>query len=75
MSGELTVDARGLRCPLPSLRLQRAVRRSGRGRRVRLLADDPLARVDVPHLVSAQGWTLIESRDEDGVLSFLVEAP
>jgi tRNA 2-thiouridine synthesizing protein A len=75
MTDEVVVDARGLRCPAPSLRLQRAVRLSPPGGRVRLLADDPLARIDVPHLVEAQGWTLIESREEDGALSFLVEAP
>jgi tRNA 2-thiouridine synthesizing protein A len=68
------VDARGLRCPLPSLRLQRALRHSTPGRRVRLLADDPMARIDVPHLADAKGWTILERTEQDGVLSFLIEA-
>lgn len=44
-----TVDARGLRCPMPTLKLQRALREAGAGAEIILLADDPLARIDVPH--------------------------
>ncbi len=71
----LVVDARGLRCPGPSLRLQRALRQAPPGRRARLLADDPMARIDVPHLASAKGWIIVETSERDGVLSFLVETP
>ena len=71
---EILVDARGHRCPTPTLRLQRALRGARPGQRVRLLADDPLARIDVPHLLQSGGGKLIESSAEGGVLSFLVEA-
>jgi tRNA 2-thiouridine synthesizing protein A len=71
---ELVVDARGLRCPLPSLKLQRAMRDAAAGQSVRLLADDPMARIDVPHLAAAHGWTLLETADDGGVLSFLIGA-
>ena len=74
MTDELTIDARGLRCPAPSLRLQRALRLARPGQRIRLIADDPLARIDVPHFLQDVGGRLIESTAEDGVLSFLVEA-
>ena len=70
---ELVVDARGLRCPAPSLRLQRALRQAPAGARVRLLVDDPMARIDVPHLAAAKGWRIIETREEADALSFLVE--
>ncbi len=75
MTGEILVDARGHRCPVPTLRLQRALREAGAGQRIRLLADDPLARIDVPHLLQSIGARLIESSAEDGVLSFLCETP
>ena len=71
---EILVDARGHRCPTPTLRLQRALREAQPGQRVRLLADDPLARIDVPHFLQSHGARLIESSDEGEVLSFLVEA-
>lgn len=69
---EVVVDARGHRCPVPTLRLRRAMEAAGPGARVRLLADDPLARIDVPHLAASKGWTVLSSDEEDGTLSFLV---
>lgn len=54
------VDARGLRCPLPALRLARAVRENGAGA-YRLLADDPAAQRDIPALCAERGWQLVEA--------------
>jgi len=72
---DLVVDARGHRCPVPTLRLQRALERAAPGQRVRLLADDPLARIDVPHFLAAKGYRLIESEDDGAALSFVSERP
>jgi tRNA 2-thiouridine synthesizing protein A len=54
------VDARGLRCPIPALRLARAVREGGPGR-YRLQADDPAADADIPALCAERGWALLEA--------------
>lgn len=43
------------------------------GLRVRLLADDPLAGIDVPHLAAALGWRVIEADRDGATLRFLVE--
>jgi tRNA 2-thiouridine synthesizing protein A len=67
------VDARGHRCPAPTLRLRRALERARPGERVVLLATDPLARIDVPHFLAQTDAVLTETRDEDGVLAFTVE--
>lgn len=72
---EITVDARGHRCPVPTLRLRRALEDAPAGARVRLLADDPLARIDVPHFAAGGGFTVMESGEEGGVLSFLIAKP
>lgn len=56
------IDARGLRCPLPGLRLARAVREAGPGL-YRLLADDPVARQDIPALCGERGWSLRAAGD------------
>ena len=69
---EILIDARGHRCPVPTLRLRRALEAAGDGARVRLLADDPLARIDVPHLAEAMGAELLERSETEGVLSFVV---
>jgi tRNA 2-thiouridine synthesizing protein A len=73
---EITIDARGHRCPVPTLRLRRALEDAAPGARVRLLADDPMARIDVPHFATAAGMEIVEREDLDGgALSFGVLKP
>jgi tRNA 2-thiouridine synthesizing protein A len=74
-SDEILIDARGHRCPVPTLRLRRALEAAGDGARVRLLADDPLARIDVPHLAEAIGAEVLERSEAGGVLSFVIVKP
>jgi tRNA 2-thiouridine synthesizing protein A len=69
------VDARGHRCPVPTLRLRRALEQAPAGARVRLLADDPLARIDVPHFAGQIGAEVLEQGEAAGALSFLVAKP
>ena len=75
-SEEIIVDARGHRCPVPTLRLRRALEAAVAGARVRLLADDPLARIDVPHFAAEVGAQVLEQSDDGAKgLSFLVLMP
>jgi len=67
------VDARGHRCPTPTLRLRRALEALPNGSRVELWADDPLARIDVPHFANAAGHRLIATREAGLALVFTVE--
>ena len=71
-SDEVLVDARGHRCPVPTLKLRRALEAAPAGARVRLLADDPLARIDVPHFAAQVGAEVLEATEVPGGLSFLV---
>lgn len=71
--GAITVvDARGHRCPTPTLRLRRALEAAPPGGLVRLLADDPLARIDVPHFLAATSHVLLSLNVREGVLEALV---
>lgn len=47
------IDARGLRCPWPALRLARALRQQGTP--VEILADDPAAEREIRALAAARG--------------------
>jgi tRNA 2-thiouridine synthesizing protein A len=69
---EILIDARGHRCPVPTLKLRRALEAAAVGARVRLLADDPLARIDVPHFLNEIGSELASVGEVDGALSFLI---
>ena len=69
------VDARGHRCPTPTLRLRRALEGASPGELVSLLADDPLARVDVPHFARERGLELVRVEPAGAnVLRFVVRA-
>ena len=69
---EILVDARGHRCPVPTLKLRRALEAAPAGARLRLLADDPLARIDVPHFLTEAGAILADVTEEADALSFLI---
>lgn len=66
------VDARGHRCPTPTLRLRRALEGVQPGDLVQLLADDPMARIDVPHFAHAAGHELVRAEETPKGLSFIV---
>ena len=68
----IVVDARGHRCPTPTLRLHRALAQAEPGALVRLLADDPMARIDVPHFLAQAGHVLVAADETDGRLSFTI---
>jgi tRNA 2-thiouridine synthesizing protein A len=72
---EIVVDARGHRCPVPTLRLRRALAEAPAGGRVRLLADDPMARIDVPHFAAEVGAEIVSREEADGAFSFVVAKP
>jgi tRNA 2-thiouridine synthesizing protein A len=69
---QVLVDARGHRCPTPTLRLRRALAAAPEGAVVVLLADDPLARIDVPHFAAAGGHALLDQWMEGPVFRFRV---
>lgn len=71
----MIVDARGHRCPTPSLKLQKAMRDLAPGTQLTLLATDPMARIDVPHLMAGVGGETLSINETDGVLTIVVATP
>lgn len=57
MTPALIVDCRGQRCPLPVIMLARRINEVPSGAVVRVIADDPAARLDVP------AWCRMRSHD------------
>lgn len=53
------VDAIGLLCPLPVLRLRKRLMALPAGGVLCLLADDPVAVIDVPHFCAEAGHELV----------------
>jgi tRNA 2-thiouridine synthesizing protein A len=73
MAPPVLIDARGFHCPVPTLKLQRVLTELSVGARVRLLADDPMAKVDVPHFCNEAGQTLISAEPFEDGMAFIVE--
>jgi tRNA 2-thiouridine synthesizing protein A len=65
-----TLDFRGLKCPLPALLAKKALARLAPGAAVIVLADDPLAAVDIPHMCHGEGHTVDSVASRDGVSEF-----
>ena len=72
---EILVEARGHRCPTPTLRLRRAADRAPAGAVLKLIADDPLVRIDAPHFAGEAGLEVLGVAEADGVLTVRVRKP
>lgn len=67
------VDATGLACPMPVIELAKAIDGVDVGARVRLLATDPAAKVDVPVWCRMKRQHLRSAVEVEGVWRFVVE--
>ncbi|SLN23287.1 Sulfurtransferase TusA [Pseudoruegeria aquimaris] len=72
MKADLEIDAIGLLCPLPVLRLRKRIQALEPGQVACLRADDPAAVVDVPHYCNESGNGFIEMQEADGHMAFYV---
>jgi tRNA 2-thiouridine synthesizing protein A len=66
------LDTRGLLCPLPVLKARKRLGGMAPGALLRVVADDPAARVDFPHFCAEQGHELVSAEDESGRLTFVI---
>ncbi len=61
-----TIDTRGLSCPLPVLKVRKAMRSIEPGTAVRVLATDPLADQDLRAYCAASGCAFLSLEKLDG---------
>lgn len=54
------IDAIGLICPLPVLRLEKALRGMATGDILQITTTDPVAVIDIPHACADQGHLLLK---------------
>ena len=60
------VDARGLRCPLPVIRLAEAAKGLPAGSELTVLSTDPAAKLDVPAWCRMRGHEHVATREHTG---------
>jgi tRNA 2-thiouridine synthesizing protein A len=71
LTTEPLVDARGLRCPLPVLKAEKALAALPPGTTLTVLATDPMAKIDIPLYCTQQGHACTVS-PEGEVLRFTI---
>ena len=70
---ERIVDAQGLKCPMPVLRLRKALDRAEPGETLTLLATDQGSRTDVPAFCRIAGVELASTTESDGVFRYTIK--
>jgi TusA-related sulfurtransferase len=60
MSGEMELDARGLVCPMPIIKLSKIIKEMQKGDTLEIRADDPAFESDVTTWCAKMGHQLVE---------------
>ena len=69
---EKTMNLRGLKCPLPALRVRKMLSGAKAGDLIVAECTDPLTAIDIPNLLRATGDALEGKTETDGLLSFRI---
>lgn len=72
VTADLTLDMRGLKCPLPVLRSRKAFKTLQTGAIVAIETTDPLAGIDIPHMCHEDGHELVSSERTEAGHRFVV---
>jgi TusA-related sulfurtransferase len=73
IEADVELDCRGLRCPVPVIRLARAIDGLPVGQTVAVVSEDPAARPDIAAWCRMRGQEYLgESLAADGVPTYLV---
>ena len=69
---ETRLNLRGLKCPLPALKTRKALQSLAPGDVLVVECTDPLAALDIPHLLQETGDAIEAQGSDNGVLLFRI---
>ena len=72
MDNELTLDATGLLCPLPVLKVRKRLKSLASGATLQVIADDPAAIIDMPHFCAEAGHELVSQNIDGNVQIYVI---
>ena len=70
---DMTLDAKGLNCPLPILRAKKTLKDVPTGGTLEVLSTDPGSVADFEAFCRTTGNQLVESSNQSGVFRFLIK--
>ena len=68
----VTLDAKGLLCPLPVLKARKWLKALAPGDKLKVYATDTAALIDIPHFCAESGHILESTDEEDGAQIYLI---
>jgi TusA-related sulfurtransferase len=72
-NADRTLDARGLSCPMPSVKTALELEQMKTGEVLEVLTDDPVSRKDLPVWAEATGNVLLGINDEDNTIKIYIK--
>lgn len=73
MSGTTRLDLSGYKCPLPALKTRKALRALAPGDLLEVRCTDPMAAIDIPHLIGETGDSIEDTTQDGELLIFLIK--
>ena len=73
MNTTLTLDAKGLACPMPIVRTKKAMDQMNSKEIIEVLATDKGALNDFSAWANSNGHTILEQKEENGVFAFYIQ--
>lgn len=70
---DVLLDARGLKCPMPSVKTALALEQLSGGGIVKVLTDDPVSKNDLPQWVRGNGHQVLGIEDREGFAEIYVK--
>ena len=70
---DIKLDALNLKCPMPVLKTKAELRKMNTGQTLEVLANDKGALKDIPALLSKTGDELVETREDNGNVIFIIK--
>ena len=70
---DMTLDAKGLSCPMPLLRTKKAMGQIQSGQVLEVLGTDPGSKNDLPGWCERSGHTFLGAEDGDGFFKFYIK--
>lgn len=70
---DVEVDAKGMYCPMPIVKLKKAAKTMNPGQVLKLVATDPGSKRDIPAWANKTGADILETIEENGEFTFLIK--
>lgn len=72
MNSDQTLDCKGLSCPMPIMKVSKAIKSMESGKVLEMMSTDPGTKSDLPKWCDKTGNTYLGDEDGDGFTTFYI---